>query len=98
MKNKLAVYKLRKYLRKLYEGYPTHSFYGYEVQGGLEKSLLILEEDGIIKQGDNQYSWRLTAEGLRLVESWDIESLTYLMALLTLINILIITNQIIFHL
>ncbi|MEK6916006.1 MAG: hypothetical protein AABW89_05705 [Nanoarchaeota archaeon] len=96
MNNNLVIYRLRKYLRKLYEGYPTHSFYGFEIKEGLERGLLTLEEDGIIKEGDDKYSWRLTAEGLRLVESWDIEKLTYLIALLTLINILVVANQVIF--
>jgi|TARA_Y100000034_G_C6855381_1_gene388659 hypothetical protein len=29
----LVVYELRKFLRTLYEGYPTHAFFDYELKG-----------------------------------------------------------------
>jgi len=94
----LVVYRLRKYLRKLYEGYPTHYFYGYEIVQGIEEGIENLIEDGIIKGQEFQdghkqgktpkygllmfipimkRKYRLTAEGLKLVDNWNIERLTY---------------------
>lgn len=94
----LIVYKLRKYLRRLYEGYPSHFFYGYEKIDGIEKGMKHLLEDGIIKEQEFQSGYeegetpvyklrmlspimskryRLTAEGLKLVESWNVEKLTH---------------------
>lgn len=98
MTKKLIVYRLRKYLRRLYEGYPSHFFYKYEKIDGVEEGIKHLLEDGIIKENeftkgykegetpvyklrtftpiiDKQY--RLTAEGLKLVESWNVEKLTH---------------------
>jgi hypothetical protein len=81
----------------LYEGYPSHFFYGYEKIDGVEEGIKHLLEDGIIKEQEFQAGYeegetpvyklrmlspimrkryRLTAEGLRLVESWGIEKLT----------------------
>ena len=53
---KLVVYRLRKYLRKLYEGYPSHYFYGYEKTEGVEKVIYNLIDDGVIiaVQSQNQ--------------------------------------------
>lgn len=97
----LVVYKLRKYLRKLYEGYPTHFFYGYEdIIEGIDKGIQHLIEDGIIKpspqkiqtgfkEGETpvykmrtlepvfQSQYRLTSEGLKLVEDWNTKRLTW---------------------
>jgi len=84
MKKNLVVYKLRKYLEKLYEGYPTHAFYEYEYEKGtgIEEGVKILEKDKIIKRESNtkknaekRDGYRLTAEGLKLVELWHHERL-----------------------
>ena len=103
-KKKSAVYNLRRYLKKLYEGYPTHYFYGYEKVENIEEGIQNLLDDGIIKgkefnsgykQGKSlqgaitlthiiKRQYRLTAEGLRLVESWGIEKLTKLVTWLTI--------------
>lgn len=96
---KLVVYKLRKALRKLYEGYPTHLFSGYlERDIRLEAGIRNLEEDGIIKRDgldpDGNPAHRLTGEGLRLVELWNIERLTLIIIILALIEILLIINLI----
>ncbi len=93
----LIVYRLRKYLRRLYEGYPSHFFYGYEKIDGVEEGIKHLLEDGIIKEQEFQSGYeegrtpvyklrmlspimrkryRLTAEGLKLVDAWNIERLT----------------------
>jgi len=79
---KLVVYELRKALRKLYEGYPTHVFTGYLHKSiKLQEGINILERDGIIKkvgsEPDNLAKHRLTVEGLKLVESWNMERLVY---------------------
>lgn len=99
----LIVYKLRKYLRKLYEGYPTHFFYGYEeIIEGIDKGIQHLIDDGIIKPSPEkihrgfkessiksqygsiilepvmQSQYRLTAEGLKLVEDWNTKRLTWI--------------------
>ena len=101
MDKKLVVYKLRKVLRKLYEGYPTHSYFGY-IEKDLEfkEAIRVLEEDGIIKntgkfQGKDFY--RLTSEGLKLVEQWNMERLTNVTIILSLIILLLTINQIIFQ-
>lgn len=111
MKNNLIVYKLRKYLRKLYEGYPSHFFYRYEKIDGIEQGINNLLEDGLIKgeefqsgykQGKNldgstvltpimERKYRLTAEGLKLVESWNMEKINYWGIILTLIVIFLTT-------
>ncbi|MBU0977054.1 MAG: hypothetical protein KKD18_01425 [Nanoarchaeota archaeon] len=92
---KLVVYEQRKALRKLYEGYPTHIFSGYlQKRIKFKEGIRVLEEDGIIKEDgldpDGEPAHRLTAEGLRLVESWNMERLAYLGIILSLL-ILILT-------
>ncbi|MFH1376209.1 MAG: hypothetical protein ABIH25_01100 [Candidatus Woesearchaeota archaeon] len=111
---KLVVHKLKKYLRKLYEGYPSHYFYGYEKIEGIEEGIKHLIEDGIIKGVEShtiykrssiktkyggivlepviEQKYRLTAEGLRLVELWNTERLTLLILLLSLTQLLILIN------
>ncbi|MEK6910751.1 MAG: hypothetical protein AABW82_03180 [Nanoarchaeota archaeon] len=112
MKKNLIVYKLRKYLRKLYEGYPTHFFYGYEKVEGIEQGINNLLEDGLIKGEEFQSGYkqsktpvygatmfipiierkyRITAEGLKLVESWNMEKLTYWGIMITLIVLCLTT-------
>ena len=108
-KKKFIVYRLRKYLRRLYKGYPSHFFYGYEKVDGVEEGIKNLLEDGIIKNNEFQKGYkqskspvygsimlipimkreyRLTAEGLKLVESWNIERLTYLIIVLSILTFL----------
>ena len=108
MKNNLIVYKLRRYLRKLYEGYPSHFFYGYEKVEGVEEGINNLLEDELIKAEEFQSGYkhgktpvyglntltpvmerkyRLTAEGLKLVDAWNMERLTHLGILISLIVI-----------
>jgi hypothetical protein len=77
-KRNLIVYKIRVYLRKLYEGYPSHFFSGYEYESQVDKGIKNLVEDKIIKpiyKNRTLSGYRLTAEGLKLVESWGIERL-----------------------
>ena len=102
----LVVYKLRKYLRKLYEGYPTHFFYNYEKINGIENGIKNLIDDGIIigedfqngyKTGKTpvyrlttfeqiiQKRYRLTADGLKLVEDWNSQRLTFIGLIVSLI-------------
>ena len=93
----LVVYRLRKVLRKLYEGYPTHQYTGYLQQEiGFKEGIDNLEEDGIIKQDSIDQnlnpSYRLTANGLRLVELWNTERLTLFILLLALIEIFLWLN------
>ena len=109
MAEKLVVYKLRKYLRKLYEGYPSHFFYGYEKEKemeGIEDGIKHLIEDGIIKEqgftsgyeeGETPVHkmrmlspiiskrYRLTSEGLKLVDGWYIERLALIGVVISLI-------------
>jgi len=93
----LVVYKIRKYLRKLYEGYPSHAFYG-GYDNDVRDGLVVLQEDGVVayagtdRQTQSQQHFRLTAEGLRLVEIWNTERLTFFIILLTLLEILLIIN------
>jgi len=118
-KKKFIVYRLRKYLRRLYKGYPSHFFYGYEKVDGVEEGIKNLLEDGIIKNNEFQKGYkqskspvygsimlipimkreyRLTAEGLKLVESWNIERLTYLIIVLSILTFLVGLIQIFFKL
>ena len=83
-KRRLAVYRLRKFLRKLYEGYPTRFFFGYEDKHELQQGINVLLEDKIVqsasikdKNGNERYGLRIKPEGLRLVEGWHIERLTH---------------------
>lgn len=113
MAEKLIVYRLRKYLRRLYEGYPSHFFYNYEKVDGVEEGIKHLLEDGIIKEeefikghkeGETPVSklrtltpiidrhYRLTAEGLRLVELWNTEKLTWWLLLIAITQILLLIN------
>ena len=114
MKSKLIVYRLRKYLRKLYEGYPSHFFYDYEKVEGIEEGIKNLLEDGIIKGEEFQSGYkdemtsdgatmliplmkrryRLTADGLKLVDSWNMERLTLWGILLSLIILILMTWKI----
>src|SRR3989344_1878904 len=84
-----VVYKLRRALRKMYEGYPTHSFFGYlERDIKFKTGIVNLEQDGLIKRtaknDEGNESYRLTAEGLRLVESWNVNTLTNIIIILTI--------------
>ena len=118
-KKKFIVYRLRKYLRRLYKGYPSHFFYGYEKVDGVEEGIKNLLEDGIIKNNEFQKGYkqskspvygsimlipimkreyRLTAEGLKLVESWNIERLTDLIIVLSILTFLVGLIQIFFKL
>ena len=111
MKSNFIVFRLRKYLRRLYVGYPSHFFYGYEKIEGTEEGVKNLLEDNIIKAEEFQAGYkqgktpvyglttftpimerkyRLTAEGLKLDEAWNIERLTYGGIILSLV-ILILT-------
>lgn len=99
MRRNLVVYKLRKYLKKLYEGYPTHAFHGYEHTTQISTGINNLTEDGIIKLiGNNkagQPCYRLTGDGLKLVETWENEKLVRTGIILTLIVLLVMGIQII---
>lgn len=90
----LVVYELRKFLRKLYEGYPTHAFFDYEKGGSLEAGMNLLLKDNIIesvwKEKENKYGFILRVEGLKLVETWNIEKLTLWGTILSL-TILLLT-------
>lgn len=92
----LVVYRLRKYLRKLYDGYPTHAFYGYEITNEIVEGIQNLKDDKVIKfigtDENGKDNYRLTAEGLRLVEIWNTEKLTLWVLLILLIEIFIIIN------
>ena len=98
MKKNLIVYKLRKYLEKLYEGYPTHAFHGYEKETEVEKGVKTLEEDKIIKlvyrKNDGVEGYRLTAEGLKLVEQWHNEKLVKIGIVLSVIILILMIVQI----
>ena len=88
-----VVYKLRGYLNKLYEGYPTHFFFNYEKDTALADGMYALIEDGIIKKEQNEdegrYGYRLTANGLRLVEVWKNERLVRVGIILTLMVLVV---------
>ncbi len=92
----LVVLRLRKYLRKLYEGYPQFFCYGYDRLHRIDEGVDVLIKDKIIEEvvvpedRINKY-YRITADGIKLVESWNVEKLTYLIIVLTLIQILLIT-------
>ncbi len=94
----LVIYKIRKYLRKLYEGYPSHAFHGYENSQEIRDSLVVLQEDKIIayagvdRETQKLPHFRLTADGLRLIELWNNERLTFFIIILTLLEILLIVN------
>jgi hypothetical protein len=44
------VYKLRKFLKKLYRGYPTCIYFNHQKFNKFENSMKILLDDGIIKK------------------------------------------------
>lgn len=88
---KLIIHELRKFLRKLYEGYPTHFFFGYENNTELMGGMNILLEDKIIKiysvkdkVGNDRYGYRLLPEGIKLVENWNVNKLTFWVIILTI--------------
>ncbi len=89
----LVVYKLRKFLRKLYEGYPDHFFFGYQNIHNLQAGMNTLENDSIVEhvatnpQGVRGY--RIKVEGLKLVETWNTERLTLWGIILSLIILLL---------
>jgi len=85
----LVVYKLRKYLRKLYEGYPSYWYFGYEdTNRELRAGIPILIEDEIIKKHQTLNRYRLTAEGLRLVENWNTERIALIGIIISLLILL----------
>lgn len=84
----------------MYEGYPTHSYFGYlerdiKFQLGIDN----LEEDGIIRKGgkspDGRQMYRLTGEGLKLVEQWHAEKINKATMILSFIILYLTVNQII---
>lgn len=90
----LVVYRLRKALRKLYEGYPTHKYSGYLQRSiQFQQGIKVLEDDKIIKKmgrdPDGNPTHRLLPEGLRLVELWNTERLTLILLDLILFQILL---------
>lgn len=89
----LVIYKLKKYLRQLYEGYPSYWYFGYEnIDGELVFGIPTLLGDGIIKHHSTLNEYRLTVEGLRLVESWNAERLNLILLMFILFQILLTIN------
>jgi len=91
----LVIYRLRKYLRKLYEGYPTHSFYNYDLTYEIKTGITRLENDKIIKSTGKHFGvkmHRLLPKGIRLVELWNMERLTIILLILVLLQILLSIN------
>ncbi|MEK6760736.1 MAG: hypothetical protein AABX93_02320 [Nanoarchaeota archaeon] len=91
----LVVWRLRKFLKQLYRGYPLFVCYGYDRLHRIDEGVETLIEDNLIKfisEDQNGKNYRITGEGLKLVDSWTIEDLTYSIILLTLFQILLIIN------